>query len=340
VHETATLAPRFGSLSPRFEEALCPLCGRLPTDHLFTTRDLGWGKPGEFHLRRCRKCDLILTTPRPVPESMPLYYEDWYNYKPIEAVRSEHASGFFNRFVFWMRRKMLEKTGPLEPDMNLLDVGAGFGAQLLYYIRRRNVRGTAVDFDPTVTRHSLLGGIADVRTGDLLDLGLPANSFDVVTFYETLEHVYEPLLTLQETWRVLKPGGRLVVEVPNYAAPWRRIWRRYWFAIMTPVHLYHFTPDSLQRMVRGAGFRPIRHVAAYVPYESSASMMVLYCALTGAGIQDTTRTERVFRFPFKHAPFFLGIVTWTAFFDLSIQGLMWLMNSTGVQTLIAEKPRA
>jgi len=69
-------------------------------------------------------------------------------------------------------------------------------------------------------------------------------------------------------------------------------------------------------------------------------MMVLYCALTGAGIQDTTRTERVFRFPFKHAPFFLGIVTWTAFFDLSIQGLMWLMNSTGVQTLIAEKPRA
>jgi len=320
------------------EDAVCELCGQRPTDPLLTTHDMGWRTPGEFNLIRCETCDLIITTPRPVPGEMGRYYADWYSHKPIDEVREESVSGAFNRYVAWMRLRMLERTGRLERGSRVLDIGAGFGAQLQYLIRRRGVAATALDFDAAVTEHSLIKDVGDVRTGDLLDAGFEADSFDVVTLYQTLEHVYRPKATLEEVRRILKPGGRLVVEVPDYGAPWRKVFGRYWFATMVPVHLHHFTRGSLRRVIAAAGFEPVRQSAVYVPFESSASFAAAYNDWAGTMMPDITNASLVFRPPFKHVPFFIALSIWTVGFDLPLQLWMWLFNRTGVQLIVARKP--
>jgi SAM-dependent methyltransferase len=303
-----------------------------------TTRDLAWRKPGEFSLASCEACNLIMTTPRPTSDCMPRYYEDWYSYKDIEAVRHESTHSPSNRYIAWVRLKILEKSGSLKPGMRVLDVGAGFGVQLNYYIQQRNVVGTALDMDPTTTQHSLVKDIAEVRTGDLLEAEFESESFDLVTFYETLEHVHRPIATLKEAFRILKPGGRLVVEVPDYGSALRRLFGRYWFPIMVPVHLHHFTKDSLRRVVAAAGLQPVRHVSMFVPFETTGSLLLAYCALTGAHMYDVSRVEHVLKRKPIHLPFFGFLVAWTLCFDFSIQSLVWLLRRSGAQALIGVKP--
>ncbi len=302
------------------------------------TRDLGWRKPGEFNLVRCENCNLIITTPRPVPTAMPVYYEDWYSYGSLEEVRAESANSPSNRYIAWVRLRTLERTGLLKRSMKLLDVGAGFGAQLAYYIRRRGVDGTALDADPVTTENSLLRDTAEVLTGDLLEAAFEAESFDVVTFYETLEHVYRPKATLEEAYRILRPEGRLVVEVPDYGSLLRKVFGRFWFAVMVPVHLHHFTKDSLRRVVTAVGFKPVRHVSMFVPFETSGSLLLAYCELTGASIYDASRLNRLLSSKRIHLPFFIFLFIWTLCFDFTIQSLLWLLGRSGAQTLIAVKP--
>jgi len=321
-----------------FEDATCELCGRAPTEHLLTTHDMGWRAPGEFSLVRCTHCDLIITTPRPVPASMPRYYADWYSHKTLAEQHEELRKAPYHKYVKWMRLKVLEKTGRLQQDAKVLDVGGGFGAQLEYYMDRRGMEATLLDFDPAVTENAMIKDRATIMSGDLLDADLPENHFDLVTLYETLEHVYQPKATLEAALRVLKPGGRLVVEVPDYGSPFRKLFGRFWFATMVPVHLHHFTKPSLQKVVKAAGFEPLRHVAVYTPFETSASIAVRYCEKRGLMVSDVTEASKVFKPPYKHVPFFLALAIWTGGFDFPWQFWAWLCNKTGVQALIARKP--
>ncbi len=324
---------------PSFEEGICELCGQPPTEPVLTgLYDMAWNKPGKFDLLRCKECGLILTSPRPVPADMPVYYEDWYGYKSLEEVLAEQNKSLPNRFIKRMRLNVLERTGPLEHGAKLLDVGAGFGVQLDYYIRRRGVAGTSLDFDPMTAEHSVVKDRAEVRTGDLLDAGFDAESFDVVTMYETLEHVYHPKAALEEAFRILKPGGRLVVEVPDFNSPLRKLFQRFWFAMMVPTHLHHFTEGSLRRVVAAAGFKPIRHAAMFVPFETTASLLLAYCHWSGASIYDVSRLGRLVRKRARHLPFFLCLTLCTFLVDLPLQAVLTAFRKTGAQNLIAVKP--
>jgi SAM-dependent methyltransferase len=93
-----------------------------------------------------------------------------------------------------------------------------------------------------------------VDVGDFVSVELPEMVFDVITAWDVLEHVYEPIAFLRKAWSLLRPGGMLVLRTPNASSLNRRLFGVYWAGWDLPRHLTVFTPSRLGQMLCEVGF--------------------------------------------------------------------------------------
>jgi SAM-dependent methyltransferase len=255
--------PRIGTLAPvqiDWEEAPCPLCAASNADALIEAAD---PLPGpdlglRFLIVRCRDCGLAYTNPRPSPRCMGRFYPE--DYTP-HAYRNSAASR--QKWRLWQRRDSLVPVLPLPPGGRLLDFGCGSG-DLLQEMHQRGWRVTGLDLSPLVVRHirEQLGLTA--FAGTLPHPELRPGTFEAVTMSQSLEHLHDPLCALREAHRLLVPGGRIAITVPNIEGLPFRWFGADWFGLDVPRHLTHFSPHTLARMLTAAGFEvggvyPLRH---------------------------------------------------------------------------------
>lgn len=78
--------------------------------------------------------------------------------------------------------------------------------------------------------------------------------FDLVTLWHVLEHLPDPVAALERARALLRPGGRLMLAVPNWQSALRPRVGSAWWALEVPRHLWHFEPDTLQAVLERAGF--------------------------------------------------------------------------------------
>jgi SAM-dependent methyltransferase len=241
----------------------CDLCGASAAETVFEGGDRRFGFPGRFTVVRCEGCGLLRTEPQ--PEDPGAYYPsgEYYSYVAPEVppVTGAAVLGAYGRPVEGSRalrvaaalaRRRLGGLPPGPPG-DVLDVGCGSGAMLLA-LRAAGWRAHGVELDPGAVAAARAAGLEDVRAGDLLDADLPAESFDVVRFWHSLEHVRSPRAQLEEARRLVRPGGALVLGVPNAASLLARTFRARWFYLDVPRHLWHFDRPRLVRLVDECGF--------------------------------------------------------------------------------------
>jgi len=158
------------------------------------------------------------------------------------------------------RRLVLERVGQ---DKSVLEVGAHTG----YFSDRLRLQGcrvTAVEMDPAAAQraaaradHVIVGDIEDNKVRAQL-----VESFDVILYMHILEHLIDPWRVLRESRGMLKPGGSIIILIPNVAA-WRvrkRLFLNGVFeyedvGILDRTHLRFFTLDSARALVEEAGYR-------------------------------------------------------------------------------------
>jgi 2-polyprenyl-3-methyl-5-hydroxy-6-metoxy-1,4-benzoquinol methylase len=141
------------------------------------------------------------------------------------------------------------------PQGRLLDVGCGSGEWLLS-MQTLDWQVEGLDFDENAVAVGHQRGLA-VRHGSLEQQNLPKDSFDAVTLSHVIEHVDDPVRTLSECARILKPGGKLIVATPNNTSLGHRFFKENWRGLEPPRHLHIFSPQSLRQTLAQAGFQNV-----------------------------------------------------------------------------------
>jgi SAM-dependent methyltransferase len=101
-----------------------------------------------------------------------------------------------------------------------------------------------------------------VHVGDLLEIDLPERSYDVITIWHVFEHVRQPAETIGKIRSLLKPGGRLIIAVPNAESVQAKRYGLHWFHHDPPRHLFGFGPLSLKMLLTENGF-DIEKISTY-----------------------------------------------------------------------------
>jgi SAM-dependent methyltransferase len=220
---------------------------------LLAARDAVAGEP--FDVVGCESCRHAYTWP--VPGDLGAYYPPTY--------WSGEANGLVSRLEDAYRRALVgldvrRVADQVARGSRVLDVGCGSG-DLAASLARAGYAMRGVEVAPDAARVARERHGLDVTTGTLAEAAFPDGHFDAAVVWHVLEHVPDPPNLLREVWRVVRPGGRLVVQVPSFDSFQARLFRTRWFALDVPRHLHHFTPRSLTRTLERAGFEtaPVRH---------------------------------------------------------------------------------
>jgi 2-polyprenyl-3-methyl-5-hydroxy-6-metoxy-1,4-benzoquinol methylase len=143
----------------------------------------------------------------------------------------------------------------LEPG-RILDVGCGLGFFLSGVDERWERHGQEVS-KPCV---EFASQFCTAFQGTVQEGNYEDESFDVVVSMSVVEHIPDPIPTVRDMWRVLKPGGHLILRTPNFDSPVARRFGENYRLLQTPGHVTLFSDTSLRRLLEDIGFS-IEHVA-------------------------------------------------------------------------------
>lgn len=230
----------------------CPVCGG-DDSRLLLTR-------GPWRLVECAACHLAYLPDVPTGERVETEFE-WNASFARERWERWQRNPFTRIYTYTLmllkpsrERRAVRRIRRTVRGGRLLDIACGDGRFAAVALR--------AGFDPMGTELSpKMAAKARWRLGDervligrLEDLALAPASFDVITAISFLEHDPQPAKLLGQAFNLLRPGGALFIKVPNYDSLLRR-WRgAHWSGYRWPEHVQYFTPDTLGRLVRAAGF--------------------------------------------------------------------------------------
>ncbi|GIW80902.1 MAG: hypothetical protein KatS3mg105_2709 [Gemmatales bacterium] len=250
------IGSRFASeLGVEWEETVCLLCGCARWTHVVEAPDRAEGGSGLwFAVVRCVDCGLCFTNPRPSRQTISRFYPSHYQPHRLKSKRGGVRLGSSRS-----PRKWLKWHG----QGRLLDFGCG-GGSFVERMARQGWQVTGIDMSENAVRRVRDELGLPALVGTLPHPELSPESFDVVTMWQSLEHVHDPLGVLRQARRLLVPGGKLIVAVPNILSLPFRWFGPAWYGLDLPRHLTHFDPQTLSGMLQRAEFdiqsiKMIRH---------------------------------------------------------------------------------
>lgn len=220
---------------PRRED--CPWCGSTRLRTRLRTPDLVQRKPGTFVVDECGDCAHAFQNPRLTAEGLAFYHRDFQETSDGPADRLLGARGSSGR-----HRAAARALLPYAEPESWLDVGTGHGH---FPAAAKEVHPyTSFDgLDPTrrVERARAAGRVEEAHRGRLTDPRVAVRlraRYDVVSMFHHLEHTPDPREELRAAMEALRPGGHLLVEVPDPDCAFGALLGKWWVSYGQPRHLH------------------------------------------------------------------------------------------------------
>ncbi|MBA4369599.1 MAG: hypothetical protein C0403_18395 [Desulfobacterium sp.] len=271
----------------------CQICGEWDIRKAGSIEGIKYS-PGEFFdLMRCDGCGITFIGIDTGPDFIATYYPE--NYKPhnpnihktfhirktimrgIRSIvfgktgrKSRFFFGHMKRIISSLYNKTAYRSIPFfRGEGILLDIGCGIGN----YLRLLQDIGWTVHGVEPVEKAAVFAQNSGLSVNHIRyeEAEYPGQFFDVVTMWHVLEHFSDPKKILQKVSKMLKDDGLFLIGIPNYDSFDRRIFQKYWNGFEIPLHLYHFTPDSIRKALTTAGFRCITIIHTIRPTDMVSS---------------------------------------------------------------------
>lgn len=303
----------------------------------FSSEVAGEAQEWKYQLLKCCSCGLGFVDPSPSWNRLFSFYEDYACYEHPEhdpiggkgslkywAAKYRYATyrgigirqlvrSTVGLAVEWITGRTVSLTLgiPLQipGDAHILELGYGSGGWLLSMsgLGYKNLHGYDIDINSENASRLTSVGV-NISSGDFLDNRYPESFFDCIRLEHVLEHLREPREVLAKCYRLLKPGGILVLNSPCIDSWLARLSLKNFPHLDLPRHLYHHTPQSAGLLLESVGLEIIRMkpyaIPVHVPlcvdavlsdrglrgikipsflYLPLAPVHKLVCALTGKG---------------------------------------------------------
>lgn len=233
-----------------YDHCLC--CGSAAVNKVFACKDHTVSNE-YFEIWKCNTCTFRFTQNVPGEAAIGVYYQssDYVSH-------SDTQKGIINRLYHYVRNitlntklNLIKKVTGVKKGI-LLDVGAGTGA-FAFKMQQAGWNVTGLEPDEIARANAFKNYKLQLEESGGIN-SLPDNTFDAITLWHVLEHVHDLHGYLQKFFKTLKPGGRLVIAVPNHTSYDSNVYKQYWAAYDVPRHLYHFSPKSMGILLEQKGF--------------------------------------------------------------------------------------
>jgi len=207
----------------------------------------------------------MFVLPQPTKKEILDYYS--YDYVGFNSGIDEEA----NSLIRYARlQKMVKKCKLIikftkKKTGDILDVGCGMG-HFLYVMNKFGWNGYGIEPSIDASNYARDHYHIHVENGTSQDINFNSQMFDVVTYWDVLEHTYSPSKEISLVHQLIKPGGFLFINIPNWDSFDRHLFNNFWIGFNPPEHLYIFMKNNISQLLKNTGFRLIDWVCVTTSY--------------------------------------------------------------------------
>ncbi|MBI5208011.1 MAG: class I SAM-dependent methyltransferase [Candidatus Firestonebacteria bacterium] len=209
----------------------------------------------EPHYVFCRTCGLIYTSPRYCNEKLREMADYWAckHHLSLEKIEADFSE-FTEKLVYFPRMQYISM---FRKNNRILDIGCATGGWL-DYLKKTGWDAFGLEISEKNAEFGIKEKKLNISVGTLKETSYPTEYFDVITLWEVIEHIADPIENIQKAYQLLRKGGLLALSTPNYNSLARFILRDKWSSMDPVSHLRLFMPGTVKYMLTKSGFKNIR----------------------------------------------------------------------------------